>query len=162
MLWQKCMQPPRRIFETATIYDSYLVTALCLISSFRAWIMYDKMLSITDKEYEAKWLWEGFSQRGSHFKVCHVSLNDLSNAMQRRGNSGFPCTTLHITWKCLVIGDGGEEQTNQCSLLRNLIKTSFSASCHRKRNKSSQHLSLKHEEHPGRSRVGALDWEIEF
>lgn len=32
----KFMQPPHRILKTATIYDSYLVTALCLISSFRA------------------------------------------------------------------------------------------------------------------------------
>lgn len=78
----KFMQPPHRILKRATIYDSYLVTALCLISSFRAWIMYDKMLSDTEKANVEKWLWEGFSLRGMHFKVCHVSLNDLGNAMQ--------------------------------------------------------------------------------
>lgn len=148
------MQPPNRILKTATIYDSYLVTALCLISSFRAWIMYDKMLSITDKENVEKRLWEGFSQRETHFKVCHVPLNDLGNAMQCLGNSCITCMTHHITWKCSVIGDGGEKHTNQCSLMQNLIKTSFSVSCHRKENKSSQHLSLKHEEHRGRSEGG--------
>lgn len=126
------MQAPHRISETATIYDSYLVTALCVISSFRVWIMYDKMLSNTDKENEGKWLWEGFFQGGSHFKVCHTSLNDLSKATRRHSNSGFPCATHRITWKRLVIGDGGKEQTNQCNLSRNLIKTSFSVPCHRK------------------------------
>lgn len=126
------MQPPHRIFETATVYDSYLVTALCLISSFRGWIMYDKMLSNTDEDNEGKWLWEGFFQRRSHSKVCRVSLNDSNNAMRRYGNNGIPCMTHHITWKCSVIGDGGEEQRNQCSLWQNLIKTSFSVSCHRK------------------------------
>lgn len=128
----KFMQPPHRVLETATIYDSYLVTALCLPRSFRVWIMYDKMPGDTDKEDMGKQLWEGFFEGGKHLKVQHVAWNHLGNTTRCGSNSCVTRTTHRITRTHLVIVDGGEQRADQCSLLQSLIKTSFSASCHRK------------------------------